>query len=207
MSKYCIYILGVISIFFDFKLNAQSVDSIYLKGKEQFEIGNYVKALDYFNKTIQLQKKHKAVNYMAGMAEYNLKNYRSAKKYFKQETKNDPENINAFLFKAKSKENSGRYKSALRDLKRAIKIDSLNVLVLLEKSNILFNQKKYTKAIQAYLQVKRLSPTTEIVPYKLGFCEYYLNNISEACNYWSLLEDLDDFENYETIIKTCKLTH
>ena len=102
----------MISIFIDFKLTAQSIDSIYLKGKEQFEIGNYVKALDYFNKTIQLQKKHKAVNYMAGMAEYNLKNYRSAKKYFKQETKNDSENINAFLFKAKSKENSGKYKSA-----------------------------------------------------------------------------------------------
>ena len=183
------------------------MDSIYLKGKEQFEIGNYIKALDYFNQTIKLQKTYKTANYMAGMAEYNLKNYSSAKKYFKQETKNDPENINAFLFKAKSKENSGNYKSALRDLKKAIKIDSLNVLVLLEKSNVLFNQKKYTKAIQAYLQVKRLSPKTEIVPYKLGFCEYYLNNISEACNYWSLLEDLDDFENYETIIKTCKLTH
>ena len=196
----------MISIFIDFKLTAQSIDSIYLKGKEQFEIGNYINALDYFNQTIKLQKTYKTVNYMAGMAEYNLKNYSSAKKYFKRETKNAPENINAFLFKAKSKENSGKYKSALRDLKKAIKIDSLNVLVLLEKSNVLFNQKKYTKAIQAYLQVKRLSPKTEIVFYKLGFCAYYLNSTIEACNYWSQLEDIDDFENYETIIKTCNLT-
>lgn len=207
MLKSYFYIILISIVFKSINLNAQNTDSIFLKGKEQFEIGNYSTALNYFNQTIHLQKKHNKVYYIAGIASYNIKNYKQAKKYFMQELTVNPKNINAFLFKAKSKSQLGKNRSALKDLKKALKIDSSNILVLLEKSNILFNQKKYTKAIQAYLKVNSLSPKTEIVYCKLGFCEYYLNHPIDACNYWSKLEDIDDFENYETIIKTCKLTH
>lgn len=194
-------------IFIDVPCKSQDVDSIFNKGKEQFEIGNYSTALIYFNQTIHLQKNHRKVYYIAGIASYNLKDYKHAITYFKQDLILNPKNTNAFIFKAKSKSQLGKNRSALKDLKKALKIDSSNVLVLLEKSNILFTQKKYTKAIQAYLKVNSLSPKTEIVFYKLGFCEYYLNHTTDACNYWSRLEDIDDFENYETIIKTCKLTN
>ena len=194
-------------VFIGVSCKSQDVDSVFNKGKEQFEIGNYSGALIYFNQTIHLQKNHNKVYYIAGIASYNLKDYKEAKKYFKQELINNPKNINAFVFKAKSKAQLAKNRSALKDLKKALKIDSSNILVLLEKSNILFTQKKYTKAIQAYLKVNSISPKTEIVYYKLGFCEYYLNHSAGACNYWSKLEDIDDFENYETIIKTCKLTN
>lgn len=200
-------LLILVFIFIYVPCKSQNVDSIFNKGKEQFEIGNYTGALIYFNQTIRLQKNHNKVYYIAGIASYNLKDYKEAKKFFNQELINNPKNINAIVFKAKSKSQLGKNRSALKDLKKALKIDSSNVLVLLEKSNILFTQKKYTKAIQAYLKVNSISPKTEIVYYKLGFCEYYLNHSTDACNYWSKLEDIDDFENYETIIKTCKLTN
>ncbi len=180
-------------IFIDVPCKSQDVDSIFNKGKEQFEIGNYSTALIYFNQTIHLQKNHRKVYYIAGIASYNLKDYKHAITYFKQDLILNPKNTNAFIFKAKSKSQLGKNRSALKDLKKALKIDSSNVLVLLEKSNILFIQKKYTKAIQAYLKVNSLSPKTEIVFYKLGFCEYYLNHTTDACNYWSRLEDIDDF--------------
>lgn len=186
---------------------AQNLDSSYIKGKAQFEIGNYTKALEYFNVVVSAQKGYTNVNYLIGMAHYNLKEFRQAKKYFKRETKLNPKNSNAFLFKAKSKENMGKYKSALKDLKCAERIDSTNVLVLLEKSNVYYQQKKYIKAIASYLHVNQLSPKTELVYYKLGFCEYHLNHIEKACYYWSKLEDIDDFENYEVIIKTCNISH
>ena len=200
-------LLILVFIFIYVPCKSQNVDSIFNKGKEQFEIGNYTGALIYFNQTIRLQKNHNKVYYIAGIASYNLKDYKQAKKFFNQELINNPKNINAIVFKAKSKSQLGKNRSALKDLKKALKIDASNVLVLLEKSNILFTQKKYTKAIQAYLKVNSISPKTEIVYYKLGFCEYYLNHSTDACNYWSKLEDIDDFENYETIIKTCKLTN
>lgn len=200
-------LLILVLIFIYVPCKSQNVDSIFNKGKEQFEIGNYTGALIYFNQTIRLQKKHNKVYYIAGIASYNLKDYKQAKKFFNQELINNPKNINAIVFKAKSKSQLGKNRSALKDLKKALKIDASNVLVLLEKSNILFTQKKYSKAIPAYLKVNSISPKTEIVYYKLGFCEYYLNHSTDACNYWSKLEDIDDFENYETIIKTCKLTN
>ncbi len=207
MPKFCFYVILISIVFKSINLNAQNADSIFLKGKNQFEIGDYLTALFYFNQTIQLDKNHKKVYYIAGIASYNLKDYKQATKYFKKDIVINPNNTNAFVFKAKSKSQLGKNRSALKEIKKALKIDSSNVLVLLEKSNILFTQKKYTQAIQAYLKVNSLSPKTEIVFYKLGFCEYYLNHNMAACNYWSKLEDLDDFENYETIIKTCKLTN
>jgi|GEM_PF-4773846 len=207
MLRFYIYTVLISIVLLSLKLNAQNADSLFTKGKEQFEIGNYSSALIYFNQTIRLQKNHKKVYYIAGMASYNLNDYKQAKKYFKKDIIINPKNTNAFVFKAKSKSKLGKNRSALKDLKKALKFDSSNVSVLLEKSNVLFNQKKYTKAIQAYLKVNSISPKTEIVYYKLGFCEYYLNHNAEACTYWSKLEDIDDFENYETIIKTCKLTN
>ena len=199
------FILLICVFFLCINTKAQNADSIFTKGIVEFEIGNYEKALAYFNEATLFHKNEKSLNYMAGMSEYNLKHYNQAKKYFAREIKISPRNTNAFLYKAKSKENLNKNNSALRDIKKALKIDSVNVLTLLEKSNILFNQKKYKKAIQSYLKVKTLSPKTEIVFYKLGFCEFYLNRTQQACNYWSNIEDLDDFENYETIIKTCNL--
>ena len=88
MRKYCIYILWVISLFFDFKLYAQSIDTIYLKGKEQFEIGNYVKALDYYFKALKISesindKSHASIQYCNIAIVYSKSNdLQKTKSYF-----------------------------------------------------------------------------------------------------------------------------
>ena len=68
-------LLILVLIFIYVPCKSQNVDSIFNKGKEQFEIGNYSTALTYFNQTIRLQKNHNKVYYIAGIASYNLKDY------------------------------------------------------------------------------------------------------------------------------------
>ncbi len=201
-TLYCFIFL----VFCNILLKAQTADTSFYKGKNAFEVGNYSLAITYFNTTLSKNKKYKLTNYLIGLAYFNLKEYNAAYPNFKKEIKVNPNFINAYLFKAKVNETFGKNKRALRTLKKALKLDSVNVLLVLEKANIYFIQTKYNKAIKSYLKVLRLSPKLELAYYKLGFCEYYKNNKTMACDYWAQIQDLDDFENYQLILKTCNLT-
>ncbi len=190
-----------------FCLSSQTADSSFNLGRLQFEIGNYDKALKYFNQTIALQHNYKAVNYIAGLAEYNLHHYQSAIDFFSKEIIYNPKGSKAYLYKAISFEKLQKYDSAFLEIEKALQIDPNNALIVLEKGHILFDQKKYEDAIPVYQNALSLNRKLEIAYYKLGFCEYNLNNRNKACSYWKNIQDIDDFENYEIIINTCHLTH
>src|ERR1700752_957536 len=69
------------------------------KGKDAFLIGNYTKAIDFFDEAIKFQSNLKEVNYQAGLAAYNLKDYAKAIGYFTAEIKNNNQNIKSYLYR------------------------------------------------------------------------------------------------------------
>ena len=182
---------------------AQQADSLFNLGKNQFEIGNYKEAINYFKQTLQLQQNYKGAHYICAMAEYNLKHYDRAIVYFNNAITQNTLNSNAYLFKAISYKNLKNSKQALNTLNIILKTDSLNPLLLFEKASVFLSQKKYKVAIPFYQQTLALNANLEKATNELGLCYYYLYNKIKACEYWSKLNDPDDFENYELIIKTC----
>lgn len=190
-----------------FDLFSQNADSSFAKGKQQFEIGNYSKALNDFKEVIIIKKDYPSVNYVAGLSEFNLKKYSSAIHFFDQELQYNSSCINAYLYKAISYKKVQNYDAAMNVITVALNKNSDNVLLILEKANIYFEQKKYNKAITCYLKALSINENLQLAYYKLAFCEYYLKHNTRACEYWSKIEDPDDFENYEIIVKICKQTN
>lgn len=184
---------------------AQKADSLYKLGREQFEIGNYNKAVGYFKETSQLQKNYKGLYYLSGMAHYNLKQYKKAINYFQKDIKETSSNINSYLYTSISYQKLKKHKQALSSIKLAIYKDSLNPLVIIEEGNIYTDLKKYELAKQRYLKALQLKPNWELAFYKMGFCFYNLNDLNNACFYWKKIQDIDEFENYEIILKTCQI--
>ncbi|MBI3519087.1 MAG: DUF3808 domain-containing protein, partial [Bacteroidetes bacterium] len=127
--------------------------------------------------------------------------------YFDQELSYNPTNSNAYLYKAIACEKNHNNELALTVIEQALQWIPNNALLILEKGHIYFNQNKFKEAIDLYLKALSINSKLEIAYYKLGFCEYHLHHKANACNYWKNIQDIDDFENYETILKTCNLTH
>jgi tetratricopeptide (TPR) repeat protein len=178
-------------------VDEQTASELSKKGKEEFLLGNYPKAIEFYNEALKLNSGLKEVNYQAGLAKYNLKNYNEAITYFTAEIKNNTQNLNAYLYRGISKSKIGENFSALKDLDKANALDKNNALVYLEKANILFANKEYKKAIAEYSIATSLNSSLELAYYKTGWCYRYLKNTTSACLNWRKIADLDDFEGYE----------
>ncbi len=180
---------------------AQKPEELFKQGKDFFSIGNFELALNKFDSALKLSPQQSDIYFYAGLASYNLKNYKNASKYFSKEIKYSKKNSKGYIYRAKA--NQGIYRKANRDLNRARKLQADSFLICHEKANLLYAHKKYKKAIKWYSKLLQLRPGFEEAYYKLGFCKFNLNDKEEACAYWKKIEELDDFENFETIEKNC----
>ena len=194
-------------LFFSKQALMQNSNSFFEKGKLEFELGNYTLAIENFEKCTQTSLWIKDLNYYTGMAAYNLKEYEKAIFYFTNELKHNKKNQKAYLFRALSKGRIGMYRKALRDFRKAVRLNRENSLVYYERGNLKFELKKYKKAIKDYKKTLQIRQGFEDAYYKIGFCKYYLKDSLAACENWSKIKELDDFENFELIEKTCKINN
>lgn len=189
-------------------ISPNQISVIYFeKGKQEFLLGNYKKAIALFNKAIEIQPKLKEVNYQAGLAEYNLKDFVTAIVYFTTEINNNDKHLSAYIFRGISEDKIQDYKAALNDLNKANKINKKNDLVYLERANILFHTNEYKKAIIDYTTALALNPKLELAYYQMGFCNFYLKDTLSACENWKKISDIDDFKGYEKVEKICNQKH
>ena len=215
MSKHsfatvCWLILVVMKLFFQIvfyffiihEIHSQSASTLFIKGKEEFLIGNYKNTIKLCMKAIQKNASLKEVNFYLGLSYYNLNDTVNAIQAFKQESKNNISDYRSFMYLCKL--NIRNYMTAENYILESIRIQPTNFLLYFEKGNLNFFYKRYEIAIKDYNHAIELRSNLDDAYYKLGFCWLNLKDTLSACSNWRKINELDDFPEYLMIDSLCK---
>jgi len=137
-------------------------------------------ALEYCNKTIELDPLHPSGWFNKGAVLINLDKHDDAIEAFDEAIKLDPKSAYAWNGKGNSLERQGKYDEAIEAYEEAIKLDPKNAITWSNKGNSLYNQGKYDEAIEAYDEAIKLDPKNAITWSNKGYLLHSQGNYDEA---------------------------
>jgi len=119
-------------------------------------------ALEYCNKTIELDPLHPSGWFNKGAVLINLDKYDDAIEAFDEAIKLDPKYADAWISKGNSLYGQDKYDEAIEAYDEAIKLDPKLAYAWYSKGNSLYRQGKYDEAIEAYDEAIKLDPKSAI---------------------------------------------
>jgi tetratricopeptide (TPR) repeat protein len=167
---YIFFNVVVIFVFGFFGITkAQGIDSIknaslYLdSGNTYFRVINYIEAIKYYNKSIQLNPKLDTAYYKRGLMEYDL-NYPSAIADFNKAIEINPKYEYAYVDRGLAKGAFGNNIDAIKDFDKAIELNPGDMAAYYEKG------RAYNHLGNFFEALKDLNKAIELAP---QFCEAY----------------------------------
>jgi tetratricopeptide (TPR) repeat protein len=144
------------------------------EGTALYYKGDYEKALQAYEKTIELDPDYAGAWYNKGVSLVKLDRHKESLKAFEKVLELDPDNAGAWYNKGVSLVNLGRYKESLKALEKALKLSPESTVALSYKGIALAKLGRYEQALAAYDRVLKLNPDDASAWYNKA-CAYALS--------------------------------
>lgn len=131
--------------------------SSYIKGLEEFENGNYEKALDLLNEAYVKLPKQAGVSFALADVYFQMEDLSNAAFYGKQAAQMDPENKWYHLKLADIYRQMGKNQATIDELKTALKYHPNDSDILYDLANVYSQHGEYLKSNNVYNQLLRLT--------------------------------------------------
>ncbi len=110
----------------------------YVKqGDKQYAIGNFAKAIKFYNKALSLNPKNVKAYNSRGIVHYELKDYSSAVIDYTQAITMQPNNLGIIINRGVSYSHLGDYKNATIDARRACELGDCELLDMFKMNGTL----------------------------------------------------------------------
>lgn len=152
----------------------------FTEGMKFYLLDNYTKAVDYFQKSLEINPENAGANFAAAQALSKTKNTQEATAYAEKATKQNQTNKYYFLLLADLYARDKKYAQAVKTYQEIARLTPNEPEPYIELASIHIQQEKYEDAVKAYDQVeKRIGITEEVSRQKQ---QIYLktNRLSDA---------------------------
>lgn len=135
----------------------------FTEGMKFYLLDNYTKAVDYFQKSLEINSENAGASYAAAQALSKTKNIQEATAYAEKATKLGADNKYYFLLLADLYARERKYPQAIKTYQEIARITPNEPDPYVELASIYTQQEKYDDAVKAYDQVeKRIGITEEV---------------------------------------------
>jgi len=156
-------------------------NNYFYKGYNADENGNYLDAINYYTKFINLFPDKTAGYYNRGIAYGNLKEYNKAISDFNRAIEINPEDADAYFQRGNVYKNLLDYSKAISDYNKAIEINPKDDNAYSQRGNAYNNLLDYNKAISDYSKAIEINPEDASACYNMrGFAYRNLQEYSKA---------------------------
>lgn len=139
-----------------------------IRGLSYLEMKDYKKAIENFEKTIELDSKNWQGYYWLGDTYLDLSNYDEAIKHYDSALKINPKLADAYFNRGAAHAKLKNYRLAMIDWDHAAKLDNKNYLIYYNRGIILFKQSLYKQAIKEFDRAIQINPTADKAYYYRG---------------------------------------
>jgi tetratricopeptide (TPR) repeat protein len=174
----------------DNKLKSECTE-LMKKGLALLHKGKYDKALECFEKAIQICPDNDIQYIKKGIAFYGLKKYEEAVQSLNKAIQLNPGNQAIYTVKALALIELGIYSDALSLLEGALLHDPKNVKLFMEKCRALLSMGKYSEAIDCYDKAINLTPKDPILYSHKGKVLFELKRYNDAMKCYEKVIELN----------------
>lgn len=140
-------------------LEAPKESAYYLRfGLFYHRIKQYDKAIEIYNRGIQLAPTNPDLYAALGLVYISKKEPKKARKVFKKALKLDPMNTDALAGMGSVYTMEKQYPKAEHYITAALNVDPNNVAALSSLGDLMFKEKRYPESVEAYQKLRRLRP-------------------------------------------------
>ena len=140
------------------KVNAELIDTYVNRGVKKAEQGDYLGAIDEYNKAIKENQNNSGAYYNRANAKTELNDYTGAIiDYTKAINLNPRWSPLAYSGRANAKADQGDYKGAINDFNKSIELYSKDAETFYNRGNVKFEIKDYQGAIDDYTKALKIN--------------------------------------------------
>ena len=170
---------------------SKDITELYSEGKRYYDNDDYAKAIDIFNKIIDLDPNNIQVRIDKGLALEGADNYKEAVDTYEQVNKIQPDKAIAYSFKGNALRELNDFENSLKAHDKALELEPNDSTYLCFKGNTLLAMGNYTEALNLYNRVIELDPAFSYAYYCKGRVLEKTNKAEEAKYYFSKYEELE----------------
>ena len=181
------------------QINEKDSKAYFYKGKTYYNLGEYKKSIESYNKAIEFTpEQFNVYNYNnRGLSKAGLKQYKEAIKDYNKAIEQEPNYSNAFNSRGVSKYYLKQYKEAIKDYNKAIKFNKESSIAYNNRGVSKYYLKQYKKSISDYNKAIMLDKNYSIAYSNRGKSKYYIafNNEDKFEYYKKAIEDFGKVKN------------
>jgi tetratricopeptide (TPR) repeat protein len=162
-----------------------TADDYFTRGNAYYEAGDYERALEAYNRALELKPDFAAVLNNRGNALYELKRHEDALKDFNRALELEPDDPMTLNNRGTTLDEMGRYGDALRDYDRSLELRPDYVDALVNRSAALIKMEHYDNALEDINHALELRPNYAPALYNRACAYSPLGRFEEA------LQDLE----------------
>jgi tetratricopeptide (TPR) repeat protein len=136
----------------------QTAEDWFNKGDLLLNLGEYIEAIEAYNKAIELNQSYVVAWSHKGNALFNLTEYQESLKCYNKAIELDSNYSFAWNNKGTALASLGKYDEAIEAYNESIRLDPTDARVWVSKGIILKNQGRYDEAAMAFEEANRLDP-------------------------------------------------
>lgn len=158
------------------------IDKYFQLGYTNYNEKNYIKAVDYFTRTISLSPKYKQAYYNRGLACYYLGYYKRAISDFNKTAEIDPAYKSAFYWLGASHGNLNETEQSLKNYSKAIELDPYYIEAYYDRGLVNSGIPDPEKAVLDFSKTIELSPDKPEYYFRRALAYFSLEKYEESAD-------------------------
>ncbi|MCU0354766.1 MAG: tetratricopeptide repeat protein [Cytophagales bacterium] len=154
----------------------------FTEGMKFFLLDNYTKAVDYFQKSLEINAENAGANYAMAQAVGKTKNFQAAVPYAEKSVRLNPNNKYYYTLLADLYARDRKYAQAVKTYQELVKLTPNEPDAYVEMANLHLQQGRYDDALNAYEQIEKRVGVTEEVSRQKQQIYLKTNRLNEAIN-------------------------
>ncbi len=151
-----------------------------LRGKAQYNLGQYLRAIASFDTAIQINPKDKEANYWRGMANIECYEYEQAITDFDNAIEIDKEDLKLYHWRGVAKYHVGKYDDAIEDFTFAIELNIRDLPTHYYRGMANYEKAEYRDALYDYRNAIYRTPNDPFAYHERGQVNKKLNRRNDA---------------------------
>ena len=164
--------------------STKDVEKLFNMGNAYDDEGNYDKAIEYYQKTIELKPDNTEVYNNMGIAYNHKGSYDKAIEYYEKAIELNPDLSEAFNNMGNAYSDKGNYDKAIECYQKVIELNPDDVDAYYNMGNAYFKKGNYNKAIECYKESIELNPDDVDAYSNMGFTYKNKGNYDKAIEYY-----------------------